>query len=250
MKNVQKTALIAPLGLSPTIVTAGTDSAGSGISDLTIIATTHPGVLAGLDFIQVAMSIRKKGITIHPEYLPYDDITTTDDNLAFMECAIRLIREARDKHGCDRVLLNVAGARKNMSITLALIGQLMNVDGIFHVGNRNIDLFNKNLELIRRDIDRIHQAETFRDKQKIYKEKKDLFNHVLFPPKSDYDLVRVPTFPVDQSYVRNLIVRIMEDPDALPLSEKIILERHKILEKGRTHYYLSDYGTKFLKAFI
>ncbi|OPY38401.1 MAG: CRISPR-associated protein (Cas_NE0113) [Methanoregula sp. PtaU1.Bin051] len=250
MKNVQKTALVAPLGLSPPIVTAGTDSAGSGISDLTIIATNHPGVLAGLDFIRVAMSIRKPRMKIHPEYLSYKDITTTEDNLAFMKCAIRVIREARDKQGCDRVVLNVAGARKNMSITLALIGQLMNVDGIFHIGNRGIELFNYNLEHIRSDIDRIHQAKTFREKQKIYREKKDLFNHVLFPPKSEYDLVRVPTFPVDQSYVKDLIVRIKEDPDALPLSEKIILERHMILEKGRTHYYLSDYGAGFLDAFI
>lgn len=250
MTKAKKTAIIAPLGLNPPIVTAGTDSAGSRISDLTIIATNHPVILAGLDFIQVAMSIRAPDVKIHPEYLPFDDITTTDQNLAFMECAIRLIREARDKQGCDRVILNVAGARKNMSITLALIGQLMNVDGIFHVGNRGIELFNQNLERIRSDIEFIHKAETFKEKQKIYKKRKDLFNHVLFPPKSEYDLVRVPTFPVDQSYVKNLIVRIKEDPDALPLSEKIILERHMILEKGRTHYYLSDYGDKFLKAFI
>lgn len=245
-----KTAVIAPLGLSPPVVTAGTNSAGSKISDLAIIATSDPTVLAGLDLIKVGMSIRAPRIKIHPEILPYDDIMTTGQNLAFMECIVRLIKKERVEHRCDRILLNVAGGRKNMCITMALIGQLMNADGIFHIVNKDISLFNQNLERLRSDIRRISAAETLEEKQAIYREKEKQFNAVLYPPKSKYEIVKVPTFPVDQSYVQDLILNLREDMDQIAPNDQRLLERHGILEKGKGHYYISDYGRQFLDAFI
>jgi CRISPR-associated protein Csx14 len=249
-----KTAVIAPLGMSPPIVTAGLDAAEFKVKHLVIIATKHPVVLAGLDLIEVAMSVKAPKVKIHTEILPFDDVTTTQENLVFMETAIRLIREARVKNHCDRVLLDVAGGRKNMCITLTMIGQLMNVDSVFHIGNPNINLLNTNLELLRKDIDRIHMADTLKEKQAIYHEKEDQFDHVLFPAKSDYEIIRVPTFPVDQSSVQRLLFELKGEVRGkvkeLSIEDKVILERHGILEKGRSHYYVSDYGQKFLDAFI
>jgi len=251
-----KTAVIAPLGMSPPIVTAGMDASEFKVKHLIIIATNHPVVLAGLDLIRVGMSIRAPKVKIHAEILPFDDVTTTGENLVFMETAIRIIREARTKLKCDRILLDVAGGRKNMCITLTMIGQLMNVDGVFHIGNRDISLLNTNLEILRGDIERIYKAETLEEKQAIYRQKENQFNHLLFPPKSGYDIIRVPTFPVDQSAVERLLVELKGDirgeVKILPLSDKVTLERHGILEKGKTrnHYYVSEYGQKFLDAFI
>ncbi len=251
-----KTAIIAPLGMSPPIVTAGMDAAEFKVKHLTIVATKHPVVLAGLDLIEVAMSVKAPKVKIHAEILPFDDVTTTQENLFFMETSIRLIREARVKHHCERVLLDVAGGRKNMCITLTMIGQLMNVDSVFHIGNPNINLLNTHLEQLRKDIDRIHTAGTLEEKQAIYREKENQFNHLLFPPKSEYDVIRVPTFPVDQSAVQRLLVELKGDRKSevigLPLGDKVILERHGILDKGKSqkHYYVSDYGQKFLDAFI
>ncbi len=250
MPKKQKTAIIAPLGLSPPVITAGTDSAGFRVSDLVIIATKDPAVLAGLDLIRVGMSIRAPKVQIREEILPFDDVTTTEENLTFMERVTKIIREERVDAGCDRILLNVAGGRKNMCITLALIGQLMNADGIFHIGNRSISLFNQNLERLRDDIGRIYAAKSFDGKQAIYREKEKEFNHLLFPPKNEYDLVKLPTFPVDQDYVSSLLIALRENPGALSRSEKVILERHGILEKGKSHYYISDYGQRFLDVFI
>lgn len=245
-----KTAVIAPLGLSPPVITAGTNSAGSRISDLVIIATNDPNVLAGLDLIRVGMSIKAPGIRIHAEILPYNDIMTTEQNLVFMECIVRLIKRERVEHRCDRILLNVAGGRKNMCITMALIGQLMNVDGIFHIVNKEISLFNQNLERLRSDIRRISAAGTLEEKQAIYREKEKQFNAVLYPSKSKYQIVKVPTFPVDQSSVQNLILNLRKDVDSLAPNDRRMLERHGILEKGKSHYYLSDYGRQFMDAFI
>jgi CRISPR-associated protein Csx14 len=249
-----KTAVIAPLGMSPPIITAGMDAASFKVNHLIIIATSHPVVLAGLDLIRVGMSVRAPKVKIHAEILPFDDVTTTHENLAFMEGSIRIIRQARVDRGCDRVLLNIAGGRKNMCITLTMIGQLMNVDGVFHIGNRNINLLNENLERLREDITRIHKAESMEEKQAIYKDKESLFNHMLFPPKSEYEIIRVPTFPVDQSTVQRLLVELKgnlkEEIKNLPLSDMVLLERHGILERAKTHYYITDYGRTFLDAFI
>ncbi len=250
MAKAKKTAIIAPLGMSPPIVTMGMETVNFKVSDLTIIATNNPVVLAGLDLIQVAMSIRAPKVKIHIEILPFDDVTTTHENLQFMESAIRLIKQARLELKCDRILLNIAGGRKNMCITLTMIGQLMNVDSVFHIGNRNVTLFNQNLERLRDDIKRINAAPSLDEKRAIYREKEPQFNHLLFPPKSEYNLLRIPTFPVDQETVQKLLVELKGDPESLSLNDKVILERHGILEKGRTHYYLSDYGQKFLDAFI
>ena len=240
--------------MSPPIVTAGMDATHFKVAHLVIIATSHPVVLAGLDLIKVGMHVRAPKVKIHAEILPFDDVTTTKDNLTFMENAIRIIREARVERRCNRILLNVAGGRKNMCITLTMIGQLMNVDSVFHIGNRDISLLNKNLELLRGDIDRIYNAGTLEEKTAIYMEKESQFNHVLFPPKSGYEIIRVPTFPVDQSSVQRLLIELKGDVKreikSLPVSDKVILERHGILEKGRNHYYVSDYGQKFLDAFI
>ena len=180
MPKKQKTAIIAPLGLSPPVITAGTNPPGFRVSDLVIIATKDPAVLAGLDLIRVGMSIRAPKVQIREEILPFDDVTTTEENLTFMERVTKIIREERVDAGCDRILLNVAGGRKNMCITLALIGQLMNADGIFHIGNRSISLFNQNLERLRDDIGRIYAAKSFDGKQAIYREKEKEFNHLLF----------------------------------------------------------------------
>jgi CRISPR-associated protein Csx14 len=251
-----KTAMIVPLGMSPPIVTAGMNASEFRVSHLTMIATKHPVVLAGLDLIEVALSVNSPRVKIHTEILLNDDVTTTKENLDFMETAIRIIREARVDHKCDRVLLNVAGGRKNMCITLTMIGQLMNVDGVFHIGNRNFNLLNEGLEHLRKDINRIHAAETLDEKQEIYRAKKEEFDHVLFPPRSEYDIIRVPTFPVDQSTVQRLLVELKGDVKGevvnLPLGDKVLLERHGILEMGKTrkHYYVSEYGQKFLDAFI
>jgi hypothetical protein len=113
-----KTAVIVPLGMSPPVVTAGMDASEFRVNHLIMIATRHPVVLAGLDLIEVAMSVKAPRVAIHTEILSKDDVTTTEENFAFMETAIRIIRKARVDLGCNRVLLNVAGGRKNMCITL------------------------------------------------------------------------------------------------------------------------------------
>ncbi|OPX70907.1 MAG: CRISPR-associated protein (Cas_NE0113) [Methanoregulaceae archaeon PtaB.Bin009] len=246
-----KTAVIAPLGLSPPVITAGMDSSDFSVTDLVIIATQDRRVLAGLDLIKVGMSIHTPHIHIHSEILPFDDVSSTDENFVVMECAKKIILRERAEHGCNRVLLNVAGGRKNMCVTLALVGQLMNADGVFHIVNKEISLFNQGLERMRSEIMKIYEAPSFEEKQAIYRENEERFRHLLYPPRSAYEIVRLPTFPIERTFMGDLIrVLADEDLDLLPLSLQEILERHGILEKGKTHYYLSDYGRRFIDAFL
>jgi len=246
-----KTAVIAPLGLSPPIVTAGMDSAGVPVSDLVILATENPQVLEGLDLIFVAMSIRLPNVHIHPEILPFDDVNTLEDNFRLMERVRSIIQREREEMGCERILMNIAGGRKTMSITMTLLGQLMDVDSIFHIANKNIALINPALELLRKDITDLHKAETLEKKQEIYLKQEERFNHLLFPPRSDYEIIRMPTFPVDKNYLQRMIRPLREEKiESLPLDDLKKLERHGILEKGKSHYYLTDYGRRLMDVFI
>jgi len=84
-----------------------------------------------------------------------------------MRIAGRIIKNQREKYGSDVVYLNVAGGRKNMCITLSILGQFLNVDGIFHIVSPDVKIVNEMLENLRsEDIERIYLAENEKDKVK------------------------------------------------------------------------------------
>lgn len=245
-----KTAVIATLGMSPPVVTSGIDRISRGISDLVVLSTDDKTVQDGAELIRIALAERYPRIRFHNQILPLDDIATTDENFQFMSYAAKIIKNQREVHRCDQVFLNVAGGRKNMCITLALLGQILNVDGVYHIVNTNIAIANQKLEFLRHDIEMIGRATSEEEKIACYQRRKKEFDHLLFPPETEYQLIRIPTLPYPESYLVNLIQGIMSDIDDLPKPEQIKLNRHGILEKGRSKYYLSDYGRRFIEVLL
>lgn len=243
-----KTAVIAPLGLSPPVVTAFVEGIGEKVSDLVVLTTENEDVKAGYELIRIGMKIKYPKTRLHEEVLPFEDVNTTEDNLKFMSICAKIIKEERDKFGCERILLNVAGGRKNMCITLSLLGQIMAVDGVFHVVSREVKVVNQLLESLREDIKRIYKAEGEEEKIRIYKEKERYFNSLLFPDRRDYEIIRIPTLPYPRDYLARIVANVLQSIDSLSTEEKKVLEAHGILERTGSKFYLTDYGRKFMEV--
>ena len=237
-------AVIAPLGMSPPVVTSFVDYLG-GVKDLVIVTTTDERVKQGYELIRVAMKLRYGRTRIHKLEIPFNDVTTEEENFEFMRIAGRAIRSQKEKFGSDIVYLNVAGGRKNMCITLSILGQFLNVDGIFHVVSPDIKIVNEMLENLRPDIERIYRAESEEEKLSIYKEKEKYFNALMFP--KDYEVVRIPTIPIPEDYVRKIIQALYKgDLESLTPSERELLARHGLIEGGK----VSEFGKKFAEALV
>ena len=243
-----RTAVISPLGMSPPVVTAFVDYLG-GVKDLVVITTANKRVKEGFELIRVAMKIRYPKTRIHEVELPFEDVMNEEQNFEFMRIAGRVIKKQKEKYGSDVVYLNVAGGRKNMCITLSILGQFLNVDGIFHVVSPDIKVVNEALENLRADIERIYLAETEEEKIIIYKEKERYFDSLLFP--EDYEVVRIPTIPIPQDYIRRLVdILFNEKLDSLTYSEKEMLLRHGLIERVGNKLKVTDFGRKFAEVLV
>ncbi|MDX8551956.1 CRISPR-associated protein Csx14 [Methanospirillum sp. J.3.6.1-F.2.7.3] len=249
-KPNEKTAVIAPIGTSPPVITAGIDAIDEPVSDLVLLSTQDEQVLAGCQVVSLGLKSRYPHIRVHFEYLPFDDISSDDENLKFMAIAARVIKKEREEFGCGRILLNVAGGRKNMCITLALLGQLLNVDGVFHIVNHEVKLFNQHLERIRPTMMRLFRTENEEEKSQIYHENQEMFEFMLFPPRNEYELIRIPTLPYPVSFISSLLSRVVFDPYTLNKEDCSLLLHHGILEQNGNNLYISDYGAKFLDVLV
>ncbi|MEM0214497.1 MAG: CRISPR-associated protein Csx14 [Archaeoglobaceae archaeon] len=137
-----KTAIISPLGLSPPVITTFVEGIGENISDLVVLTTENEDVKAGYELVRIGLRQKYPKTRLHEVTLPFEDVNTTEENLRFMSICAKIIREERERYKCDKILLNVAGGRKNMCITLSLLGQLMAVDGVYHVVSRDVKIVN------------------------------------------------------------------------------------------------------------
>lgn len=246
-----KTSVIAPLGLSPPVITAFIEGIAEPVNDVVILTTDNEEVKRGYELVRIGLKIKYPRIRIHEVKLPFDDVHTTEQNLQFMGMAARTIRDEREIHKCDRVLLNIAGGRKNMCITLSLLGQLMGVDGVFHVVTKDVAIVNQMLESLREDIRRIYEAKDDEEKVGIYRKKERYFNSLLFPAKSEYEIIRIPTLPYPADYLVKIVNAVhSSDLDVLSAEEKEVLYRHGILEKIGHRYVVSEYGKRLVEVII
>jgi len=246
--DVGKVAVIAPLGMSPPVVTAFVDRLG-GVRDLVVMTTANERVKQGYELIRVAMRLKYPKTRVHEVTLPFDDVATEDQNFEFMRVAAKTIKRQREKYGSEVIYLNVAGGRKNMCITLSILGQFLNVDGVFHVVSPDVKVVNVLLENLRPDIERIHSAENDEEKFRIYREKERLFDSLMFP--SDFEVVRIPTIPIPTEHVRRILdILYNERVDELAPSEREALLRHGLIERAGARLRVSAFGKRLVEALL
>ena len=243
-----KIAVIAPLGLSPPVITAFVDYL-KGVNDLVVMTTEDERVKQGFELIRVAMKMKYPKTRIHEVQLPFEDVVTTEQNFEFMRIASRVIRDQKEKYRSDVVYINVAGGRKNMCITLSILGQFLNVDGIFHVVSPDVRVVNELLERLRADIEQIYRAESEDEKIKIYRDRERLFDSLMFP--RDYEVVRIPTIPIPMDYMVRLVDALFNDRvEELSDSERDMLVRHGLVEKIGSRYVVTEFGKKFAEVLV
>ncbi|HWQ65387.1 MAG TPA: CRISPR-associated protein Csx14 [Methanospirillum sp.] len=243
-----KTAVIAPIGMSPPVITEFIDGIGEPVSDLVLLATNNFQVLAGVNLVRAALARRYQWLRIHVELLPFDDIATSEQNHTFMKQAVRVFHEERERFHCDTIYLNVAGGRKNMCITLTLVGQLLGADGVFHVVNRNVDVINQRLEMMRRDISTFTDLSDLQAAELAYAEKSDQFDQLLFPDRQSYEIIRIPTLPYPMDYLGYLVSGMKEMGAGLTGEDKDLLVKHGMIERAGTSCDLTRQGEAFLEV--
>jgi CRISPR-associated protein Csx14 len=245
---MQKISIIAPVGTSPPVVTEFLQYVQEAMSeratDLTLIATREPLVLSGVELIKAAVRRRYPHVHTHVVELPFTDITSDREHLEFMKVCARVIRDQREAYGADRVYLCVAGGRKDMCITMALLGQYLGVNGVFHVVMPDVKAFNVELERARAAIEELAKAE---DKDAYYRERAELFDPLMYPPLSSYSVITIPVLPVPRDLVREA-VRILKakklrlDEVKAPLDFLKAMEAANLVKVTQNYVYTKKLG--------
>jgi CRISPR-associated protein Csx14 len=126
----------------------------------------------------------------------------------------------------------------------------MAVDGVYHVVSRDVKVVNQLLEYLREDIRKIYDAKSDEEKLRIYREKERFFNSLLFPSPNEFEIVRIPTLPYPRDYLQRILVSLLQNMEALSLEDKLMLEKHGILERIGSRFALSEYGKRFVDALL
>jgi len=245
-----KTAVIAPLGMSPPVVSAFVDGIGEPISDIVLIATDNPTVRAGARLLTTGLARRYPWLRVHIDMLPWDDIATAEQNFHFMSRAAKIFREEREIHNCDTIYLNVSGGRKNVCMTLSLIGQILQADGVFHVVNRNISVVNERLERFRSEIMAFGDADEPEECEKLYSQHEADFDHILFPDRRTYEIIRIPSLPYPSDYLQYLVGGMCDRGAGLTVEDRDLLVTHGVFERSGSSVVLTPHGEALLEVIL
>ncbi len=123
---------MATLGHEPQVVTVALDALlrqGRALSELVVVHTSSPAVLAGLRAIRAEFAsgryptVRLRSVPVRGEAGKLDDFRTEADVRALLSSLYRAVREAKRHHGVVHVCL--AGGRKVMSVAAMVVAQLL-----------------------------------------------------------------------------------------------------------------------------
>ncbi|MEM2910496.1 MAG: CRISPR-associated protein Csx14 [Nitrososphaerota archaeon] len=245
-----KVSVIATLGTSPPVVTEFIQylEKEERVSDLTLIVTGEKMIQEGAKLLEAAIKSRYPHIHVHIKNLPFNDIITDEDNIKFMGICADILREQRERYNADKIYVCLAGGRKEMGTSLAMLGQILDVDAVYHVVAPNIKSMSVDLERARHDISELAASP---DPMEYYTRKRELFDALMYPPPSTYNVIRIPVIPYPKEVLyqiasllsANVIERskVRISPDLMKrLSTagliKLTREKVYVLDAGRAFY--------------
>jgi len=198
-----RASLIATLGTSPPVITEFLrymiEAERAPVTDLTIIATQEREVLNGLELAKTAVKDRYNHVRIHEEILPFTDITSNNENEEFMKRMAQILAAQRRRYRAESIHLCLAGGRKDMSITTAILAQYLGVNSVYHIIMPNIKAFNAELERARKNIEELANAQ---DKQAYYNQHRELLEPLMYPPLHTYSIITIPLLPYPAHLLR------------------------------------------------
>lgn len=197
-----KLGILATMGTSPPVVSEFIDYVErlERVSDLRILATAEGMVKNSALLAKIAVSDKYPHIKTRIEELPMKDITTEEENLAFMRKTMEVIADMR-RGEIERLYVCLAGGRKEMVASLVLLTQLTNVEALYHVVSPNVKEMNVALERIRSNIEALAAHP---DPSSYYAENRAVFEPVMYPDPATYNVIRIPVLPYPPALVQKL----------------------------------------------
>jgi len=130
----QPIALIAPLGLSPAVVTQAyvlLQRQGFTVAGSTIIYPgNHPAIRGGAEMLEMVCA--RRGIRIESQPLPIADVDDKASCDIFLSGLQETILRHRERHPEEGIALLISGGRKAMSALTLIAAQAMGVDRVYH----------------------------------------------------------------------------------------------------------------------
>jgi len=237
--------VIAPMGTSPPVVSEFIDymvGAREHVRTLIIIDTEEEKVRASTEIVRIALKIKYPQVVVKWHTLDFPDIDTTERNMKFMETCSEIIRTQIERG--DKIVANVGGGRKNMCITLTLLGSLLGINGAYHVVNKSVQDFNRLLEQMRKEIIEVYKREKEEEKERIYMDHKQDFEELLFPKPEMYEVIQLPLVPFPREVV-GIIRALRETEDTrieIPPAYRNLLSNSGLVEKSGNKFVPTSFG--------
>ncbi len=246
-----KTALISPIGTSAPVVTEMSrflhGMEGLFLTDVVIMPTQNEYVKAHTSLAKEALKSRYPKMRVHIRPLPFEDINSTVDNIEFMRRVARVINEERSEYKCEKIYLSIAGGRKDICTSLAIVGQLIGADGVFHVIHPSVGSLNVNLERIKDKILELHYAPP-EEKGEIYTKYREYFDDLMYPSMSELKFIHIPCIPYPREYIGRLAAILLSssvpiEKAGISLQDLKNLERAGLLRVLKDRVVPTDFGS-------
>ena len=192
------------------------------------MATSDKEVLEGVEIIKAAMAIRYGRCRISLIKLPFDDLDSQERVWDFIRIAGKLLADQKAKYDVDRVHVLISGGRKTMGVHLAMLSQIFPTSGVYHIIARDIRIASERLERIRALISDLTCSE---DKVSFYKEHSEDFDPVMWPPMSEYSVIKLPVLPYP-SWLLEELIRVLSSPRTRKKESRVPEEILSIMWKG------------------
>lgn len=201
------------MGTSPPVITEFLqymiDTRGIRVNDVTILNTNDELVTKSTTLAEVGLRHKYPGVKTHIVKLPFPDIESYERSVEFTRIAIRVLKEQKHAYNVDSIFICIAGGRKEACVILSIIAQFFDVSGVYHVISPDIGYANLELERARHNIDELHYSE---NKDEYYASNKGIFDKLLFPSISFYNVIPIPVFPMELDYAEK-IANILKEPN-------------------------------------
>ncbi len=199
--------MIAPLGLSPPVITEFVEHLvrkGEPPEEVLVIRTADPQVDVGFRVLVAAIRLRYPSIGVMDGVVRVDDVDSQEGMREFLAETASVLSAAQ---GRWPLRLLVSGGRKSMTVALTALAPFLLAEGVYHVVVPHIRVASSRLEAVREIMREVAGSP---DPVAAYEEKMEELDPVFWPPPSEYRVVRLPVIPYPPD-VAQAVARVLSE---------------------------------------
>lgn len=194
-----KSCLINPLGTTPMVASEMVElfkkDYDKSLNDIILIVTNEKRIISGAYMVGSAIKNRYPQVSVHYEFLDLEDITEENNIYEFIDLIGQIIKREKEDFNVDKVYANISGGRKVESVILSNFSQMIGIDEVWIVLNKNIQNYNI---LFERNLDKLKYFENGENLD-YYKQNQEDFDLLFFPNRSELSYFEIPSlkFSID-----------------------------------------------------